>query len=253
MKQPIVKCGMPIIIGTALGKNPSITFFGGCDVFKINVNQSQIVSGTFRTLADTEIEVNWGDGSSNTYSGTSDQAYSHDYGSAGDYVINLVEKSKNCLTKFLMNESETNISFDIGASPRGLVHIYISGHNTISGDIGTAPVGLVYFAVYGYNRLSGDIGELPVGIAYVTIYGYNRISNYTNKTWTTKMTVFRIIPVSSYGLDSTEMDNLFIDLDADIDCSDLIIVLTGSNAAPTSASQAARDHIISEGGTITTN
>ena len=253
MNRPIVKCGMPIIIGTALGRKPSITFFGGYDVFKINVNQSQIVSGVFQTLADTEIEVSWGDGSSNTYSGTDDQAYSHDYGSVGDYVIKLVEKSKNCLTKFSMVQSNTDISFDIGALPRGLISFYITGNNTISGDIGNAPAGLTYFRMYGQNTISGDLENAPAGLGTLSVTGNNTISNYTTKTWTTKITTFKIVPILPGGLDATEIDNLFIDLDADLDCSSLVITLTGTNAAPTPASQSARDNIVAEGGTIVTN
>jgi len=253
MTRSIVKYGMPIIIGTALGKNPSITFFGGYDVFKINVNQSQIVSGVFRTLADAEIEVNWGDGSSNTYSGTDDQAYSHDYGSVGDYIINLIEKSKNCLTKFTMGKSGTDISFDIGASPRGLTFLDVQGSNTISGNVGTAPIGLTFFAISGYNTISGDVGTVPIGVLRLYIYGRNTISDYTTGIWVGAKQRFIIVPVSPGGLDATEIDNLFIDFDAGVDCSEIIIYLTGTNAAPTSASQTARDHIISEGGTITTN
>jgi len=297
MARPIVKCGMPIIIGTALGKNTSITFFGGYDVFKINVNQSQIVSGIFQTLADTEIEVNWGDGSSNTYSGTSDQAYSHDYGSVGDYIINLIEKSKNCLTQFTMVQSNTDISFDIknipigliildvqgsntisgdvgnapaglknliiygnntisgdvGNAPAGLGNLIIYGNNTISGDVGNAPAGLTLFAISGNNTMSGDVGTIPIGVVRLYIYGNNIISNYTTGIWVGVKQRFIIVPVSPGGLDATEIDNLFIDFDAGVDCSEIIIILTGSNAAPTSASQTARDNIVAEGGTIITN
>jgi len=275
MARPIVKCGMPIIIGTALGRNPSITFFGGCDVFKINVNQSQTVSGVFKTLADTEIEVNWGDGSSNTYSGTSDQAYSHNYGSVGDYVINLIEKSKNCLTKFKMTENNANISFDIknipigliildvqgsntisgdiGTAPAGLTFLSISGNNTTSGDVGTAPAGLTFLSISGNNTISGDVGTIPAGVIRLYLYGNNIISNYTTGIWVGAKQRFIIVPVSPGGLDATEIDNLFIDFDAGIDCSEIIIILTGTNAAPTSASQTARDNIVAEGGTIVIN
>ena len=47
---------------------------------------TQIISGLLSTKEGTSVTVAWGDGTSNTYSGT-DQAYSKDYGSVGNRTV----------------------------------------------------------------------------------------------------------------------------------------------------------------------
>ena len=242
--------------------------------FEFDVNNTQTITGLFSTVAGQEISVDWGDGSvRSTYSGA-DQAYSKDYGSAGNHTVRIF--GSVVLTKFWMDTAGADISFDIANAPLGLVYLYITGSNTLYGDIANAPSGLVYLIVFGSNTLYGDIANapsgltqlnvrggnsltgnianLPAGVTYLHITGSNTIADYTGKNWTTKPTTFKLIPVGAGGLSEAEIDQLFIDFDDDLVwAAGNVITLTGTNAAPSAASAAARTNIANEGCTITTN
>ena len=62
-----------------------------------------------------------------------------------------------------------------------------------------------------------------------------------------------LISVGVGGLDSTEIDNLLIDLSGTTWTSSKIITLTGTNAARTAASDAAVSTLEGMGVTVTTN
>ena len=242
--------------------------------FEFDVNSTQVISGQFSTIAGQEISVDWGDGSArDTYSGT-DQAWSHDYGAAVNATVRVF--GSVVLTKFKMDASGADISFDIANLPSGLTDCIVEGSNTISGDIVNLPSGLKYLRVYGSNTISGDIVNLPSGLIYLRIYGNNTITgdivnlpsgltdfyitgnntiaDYTSKTWTTKPSIFGLVPVSPGGLSTAEVDQLLIDLDDDLTWSSGdVINLTGSNEARSSASDAAVNNMTAEGATITTN
>jgi len=198
--------------------------------FEFNVNNTQIISGLFSTLSGQEISVDWGDGSArSTYSGTN-QAWSHDYGSAGNYVVRIF--GSVALTQFRMDRSGADISFDIA----------------------NLPVGLTYFSCLGNNTVTGDIANLPPGITTFACWGSNTISDYSGKTWTTKPAIFYLVPVSPGGLSTAEVDQLLIDFDDDLTwASGDVITLTGANAARSSASDAAVANMVAEGATVTTN
>ncbi|RJS72492.1 hypothetical protein CW696_02830 [ANME-2 cluster archaeon] len=242
--------------------------------FEFDVNNTQIISGLFSTLSGQEISVDWGDGSSrDVYTGT-DQAWSHDYGSAGNYVVRIF--GSVALTQFRMDRSGADISFDIANLPAGLTVFYCSGSatiagdianlpagltvfrcwssgNTITGDIARLPGGITVFACSGHNTVFGDIANLPDGISYFYCGGDNTISDYSGKTWTTKPSDFYLIPASG-GLSTAEVDQLLIDFDADLTwASGDAIELTGANAARSAASDAAVTNMTNEGATITTN
>ena len=241
--------------------------------FEFDVNNTQIISGQFSTLSGQEISVDWGDGSARSvYSGT-DQAWLHDYGSAGDRTVRIF--GSVALTKFKMNRSGADISFDIANLPAGLTYFYCGGSNTVTGDIANLPSGLTYFDCGGSNAVTGDIANLPSGLAHFGCAGNNSITgdvanlpsglthincwyvvvaDYSGKTWTVKPAVFICVPVSPGGLSTAEVDQLLIDLDADLTwASGDVIKLTGANAARSSASDAAVNHMVSEGATVTTN
>jgi len=286
--------------------------------FEFDVNNTQVISGQFSTVAGQEISVDWGDGSArNTYSGT-DQAWSHDYGSAGDRTVRIF--GSVVLTKFRMDVAGANISFDIANLPSGLtyflcsgsntvsgdianipsgmIHFYCTGSNTVSGDIANLPSGLTVFSCTGSNTVSGDIANLPSGLTYFycsgsntvsgdianlpasltffrcsgsnTVsgdianlpasltyffcYGSNTIADYTGKTWTTKPATFRLVPVAPGGLSTAEVDQLLIDFDDDLVwAAGNVIILTGTNAARSAASDAAVASMVAEGATVTTN
>ena len=147
--------------------------------FEFDVNNTQTISGLFSTISGQEISVDWGDGSArDTYSGT-DQAWSHDYGSAVDATVRIF--GSVVLTKFRMNASGADISFDIANLPSRLTYLGVTGTNTVTGDIVNLPSGLTILAMYGSNTLSGDIVNLPNGLTWLEVGGSNTLSgNITN-------------------------------------------------------------------------
>ena len=142
--------------------------------FEFDVNNTQVISGQFSTISGQEISVDWGDGSArDIYSGT-DQAWSHDYGSAVDATVRIF--GSVVLTKFTMTESGADISFDVANLPSGLTYLYVTGYNTISGDVANLPSGLTRLGVTGYNTISGDVANLPSGLTRSDVYGSNTLS-----------------------------------------------------------------------------
>jgi hypothetical protein len=196
------------------------------DVFYFAVNSTQTISGLFSTTG--EITVHWGDGTSNTYNGT-DQAWSKDYGSAVDELV--VIEGSDYITKFTMDQSGADISFDLG-------HL---------------PINLTYFICYGSNTVSGSLADLPSGLTYFLCSGSNTIDTYTTRTWTTKPSTFVFVPVSPGGLSETEINQLLVDLDEDLEWASGTITLTGTNAAPTGVGLTAANNMDAEGATVTVN
>ena len=266
-------------------------------VFKFQVNNTQTIGGQFSTITGKTISVDWGDGGARSkYSGT-DQAWSKDYGSAGNRTVRIYNSS--FLTKFTMTTGGADISFDIANLPTSLTLFNCHGSNTVSGDIANLPTSLTYFSCHGSNTVSGDItnlstsltyfscsgsntvsgdianlptsltlfnchgsntvsgdiANLPTSLTYFSCHGSNTVSDYTTPhTWTTKPAAFILVPVGAGGLSTTEIDNLLIDFDADLTwASGNVITLTGTNAARSSASDAAVTNMTTEGATVTTN
>ena len=197
------------------------------DVFLFVVNSTQTISGQFSTSGGSII-VNWGDGTSNTYSGT-DQAWSKDYGTTVDELVIIDEASK--LTKFTMDAAGADISFDLADLPSKLT----------------------YFRCQGSNTVSGSLADLPSGLMTFSCQGSNTVDTYITKTWTTKPTTFVLVPVAPGGLSETEVNQLLIDLDQDLDWTTGTITLTGTNAAPTGAGLTAANNMAAEGASITVN
>jgi hypothetical protein len=159
----------------------------------------------FRVGTDisTAIVVDWGDGSTSSYSGTL-MTISHTYSSAftgnikvscsdGNSVINRIDgfSSTNTLNSIAFsttqlgtflgleqfNCTESNIiSGDITNLPNSLTSFSLSGSNTTSGNILNLPVGLTYFYVNGSNIITGNIANLPPSLIYCYIEGNNTTS-----------------------------------------------------------------------------
>jgi hypothetical protein len=201
-------------------------------IFSFDVINTQIISGVFRTKsASDSITVDWGDGSATQdFAGTSNQAYSKDYGTAGNRTVTISAADESVLTRFTMNQSGANITFDLADFPSGLA----------------------YFSCYGSNTVTGNLSSLPSGMTFFDCQGSNTISQYSGKTWTTKPATFDLRPVYPGGLPSADIDQLLNDLNDDLAwASGNVITLTGSNAPPTSESSAAIANIRSEGATVT--
>jgi len=150
-----------------------------------------------------------------------------------------------------------NIIFgDINYLSSSLVQVDIRGNNTISGSMGANllnKTSITNFNIWGNNTISGDLVNLPSNAVTIQLVGLNTVNTYTSgRVWTSNLYYFMFVPVSPGGLDSTEVDNLFIDM-ANTCISGGSIYVTGTNAAPTAASAAARATLISRGYSISIN
>ena len=269
---------------------------GPAPAFTFSVIDTQTISGLLSTGDGQSVTVDWGDGTSNTYSGT-DQAYSKDYGSFGNRTVVFTSGSDK-LTKFTMTQSGANISFDLEKLPRsltyfnclgsntitgnlsslpalltffsckgsntitgylsslpaGLTYFYCSGSNTITGYLSSLPAGLTSFGCVGLNTITGDLSSLPAGLTSFYCSGSNTVGDYSGKIWANDQRRVYHVPVAGGGLSSAEIDQLLIDLAAAGGTwgADKEVYLRGTNAARTSASDAAVATLVSKGVAVTT-
>ena len=158
------------------------------------------------------------------------------------------------LTYFYCTGSNT-VSGDIASLPSFLTHFVCTGSNTVSGDIASLPSVLTNFVCTGSNTVSGDLADLPSVLTYFSCSGSNTISIYTSpRVWANLMGYILSLPAAGSGLDSTEVDNLIIDLSAVVTWSgSKVINIAGNNEARTAASDAAVAVLIGKGVTVTTN
>lgn len=243
--------------------------------FSFKVIAASSITGVFQTVAGQTITVFWGDGTSNTYTGTTDQAYSKTYSGSGTYTI-VIHNSRN-MTKWTIT-STSGVFFDLSAMAlTGLTYFYCSGNNTITGNLSSLPANMTYFNCQGSNTITGNLSSLPVNMAtfactgsntitgnlsslpanmtsfYCT--GSNTISDYTTRTWANNQQRVYLIPVAPGGLDSTEVDQLLIDLAAagGTWTGDKQVYIKGTCAARTAASDAAVATLLGKGVSVTTN
>ena len=101
--------------------------------FVFNVVNTQTISGNFQTLSGKSIIVDWGDGTREAYTGTTEQAYSKDYGNAGNRTVQIFNAA--VMTRFTMTQTGANITFNLRNLPTGLTYFDCTGSNTITGNI----------------------------------------------------------------------------------------------------------------------
>ena len=134
--------------------------------------------------------------------------------------------------------------------------VQIDGNNTISGAISDIPSTITSITIQGLNTISGNLADISNAIITFVLEGNNTINAYTSgKTWSNGFLYsFTCKPVAGGGLDATEIDNLFIDLNTSWTTTrNQSIDMRGTNAAPTAASLSARNSLISKGRTIYVN
>ena len=103
--------------------------------------------------------------------------------------------------------------------------------------------------------LTGDVADLPSVMTYLYLGNTKSVlTEYTSpRTWPNNMYYLNIYAVSPGGLDSTEVDNLLIDLAATTWTAEKKIYIQGTNAARTSASDAAVATLSGMGVAVYTN
>ncbi len=246
--------------------------------FKLNAASAVTYTANIRGINGKVVTVDWGDGDEDDYTllgAETDVAISHTY-TKSTAVVRI--KYAQYLTYYI-NTTHNNTYFDLADLPSGMTDVYITGSNTVSGDLADLPSGMTYVRITGSNTISGDLADLPSGVTFVYIYGSNTISGdladlpsgitevlitgsntisgYTSpRAWASNMSYYLVQPTGIGGLDSTEVDNLLIDLDNSLGATQGITVnLTGTNAARTSASDTAVANLIARktGNSVSTN
>ena len=200
------------------------------------------------------VRIDWGDGNTTKVSGSvSEQDYSNAYTGAGTFPIKIYGDFR-FLTRFHIKTVNVDGTIERIAALSGLTYFRCLGSNTLSGNIVNLPSGITVFTCVGSNTVSGDVGNLPSGLTYFYCLGSNTISDYSGKTWTTRPDTFVLVPVGAGGLSEAEIDQLLIDFDDDLAwASGNTITLTGTNAARSTASDAAVTSLEGEGVAVTTN
>ena len=136
------------------------------------------------------------------------------------------------------------------AALTSLTCLYITGSNTVSGSV-AALTSLTWLAVTGSNTLSGDINPIVNGITYLYLPTCAMIDYTSGATWSNATVT--INPAVGYGYDSTEIDNILIDMDNSAVFSGKTITLQGSSAARTTNSDTAVNDLVAAGNTVITN
>jgi hypothetical protein len=150
---------------------------------------------------------------------------------------------------YYWNEGINETYGDVANLPRFLSLFVNKGLNTITGNVSDLPPGITEFNIGGLNTVTGNISD-AVTITLVNAWicaGENTVSNYTaGVRFNPEIFSFTHLPKAGNGLSSTEVDNILIDLD--ISGMHIgSIIMYGSNAPRTSASDAAYANLSSRG------
>jgi len=181
-------------------------------------------TGEFEITISGTGTIYWGDGESDAYSGNN-VVIKHTYTKL-PYAIKFV----GTLTNFQTYTSGTNCTHDLSSLPVGLITYYNIA-----------------------NETTGDINDLPISLTYYENRGSNHVNTYTSgHLFSSSITTFIHLPTSGYGLTTTMIDNLLINLSSTLTAGGTI-TLNGNNAARSSASDAAVTTLIGNGYTVTTN
>ncbi len=215
---------------------------------------AQPVTFNLSLPAGSKVVIDWGDNTSSTVAGpVAAVDYVHTYAANGAYKTRFLGDYR-ALTHCVLT-SGGSFSGSLADLPSGLTYFYCTGSNTISGSLADLPSGLTSFTCTGSNTISGSLADLPSGLTYFYCTGSNTISDYVTRSWANNMTRVYCIPVAPGGLDSSEIDQLLIDLAAagGTWVAPKEVNLTGVNAAPGVDGLAARDVLVDKGVTVTVN
>jgi hypothetical protein len=155
------------------GFNSWATFPPSADEFKFQIINQQTTAGTFDVASGKTITIDWGDGTSNDYTGTN-VAWTHTYTTYSGVTYNCKMTNASALTKFFNTTGTgTGISFDVGNLPRNVLYIYVNANNTISGSTSGLPPALITMTLSGANTLSGAISGFPSSMTNINYYHSN--------------------------------------------------------------------------------
>ena len=160
------------------------------------------------------------------------------YSNAARATIALPNMPRSMTALFV--SGTTVISGAMADKPPTLSFFYVLG-NTVSGMIHDLYPGITFFLCEGTNTIDGSLSSIPAGVTYFKCTGNNTINQYTGgRVWSNSINYVYLKPAAGYGLDSTEVDNVLIDLAAATWAGgSRRVELPTPNAARTAASDAA--------------
>jgi hypothetical protein len=137
---------------------------GSSDEFNFQIINQQTTSGTFDVASGKTITIDWGDGTSNDYTGTG-VAWTHTYSTYSGVTYDCkMSKASALMSIVSLVGAGTGLRFDIGQLPRSVTYLNINANNIIYGLIDNLPNGMTRFTLYGQNLVSGSIDNMPASI-----------------------------------------------------------------------------------------
>jgi hypothetical protein len=151
-------------MGYGYGFGHGVGKCGGGDEFNFQIINQQTTSGQFSTTSGKTVTVDWGDSTSNDYTGTS-VAWTHTYATYSGVTYDCKMTNASALTKITNTTGAgTGIKFDVGNLPANVLHLEINANNTVYGLIDNLPNSMTRFTAYGQNLVGGSIDNMPSSI-----------------------------------------------------------------------------------------
>lgn len=210
---------------------------------------------TIRTKNGAQYQVAWGDGTVTTHNNNTKASKTYSVAYAGEVKIRAVNGGLKNIDGIMSTAGAWNFNLSIIGSqfPTMTYQLYFLGNlMKITGDISSLPSWLTFQAYFSGNLMT-ITGNMKTSAPNVTSYYISSSSaniTYTSgRVWKNMISLY--IRQKTAQFTATEVDNIFIDLDA----SPLVtgagtIDLRGNSAPPTSASLSARNSLVSKGKTI---
>lgn len=136
-------------------------------VFQFDLTSVSTFDFTLQTSRGLPVLVDWGDGNTTAYAGTTDQTATKTYAASGNYTV----KVYGVLTKFDTIDAGMSGTLSL---PSGMTTFRCAGSNTLSGTL-SLPDGMTSFRCVGSNTLGGTL-SLPSGMKQFVFYGSNTLS-----------------------------------------------------------------------------
>ncbi len=140
-------------------------------VFQFDLTSVSTFNFALQTKSGLPVLVDWGDGNTTAYAGTTDQTATKTYATSGNYIVKVHAKDQSVLTRF--NTGAGGMSGTLSL-PSGMVDFHCAGSNTLSGTL-SLPSGMTFFSCAGSNTLSGTL-SLPSGMTTFSCQGSNTLS-----------------------------------------------------------------------------
>lgn len=224
--------------------------------------------------ATKQVVIDWGDGNFTTATEGYLVDYAHNYSSTGEYVIRLTGDLNDVYGFGLDAQSFISGELSTLASMPSLTYIHV-GSTGFTGELCSICelTSLTEIRLYNID-LSGDISEIAGWTSAVNLqlYSTNVSGNLNSLVTMLSLTTLHIgtssviyttatlpdwdaanITASSCGWTSAMVDAFLIDLDTASSASTKTVNLGGTNAARTSASDAAKTSLEGKGWTVTVN